>query len=146
VILRRRLAEDDEVVNEIAWVGEVPSGATLDVKFATGGAYVVAFERENSPLTRRERLPGRLSLRSILDCAEEFESLEPGDVRLVGWREGGLDGVHIEPTSPEARRACVVVAHLQYAKGPPPRPDLNMRSSGIPAIDSAADVDPAQPN
>jgi hypothetical protein len=67
-------------------------------------------------------------------------------VRLVGWREGGFAGVQIEPTSPEARRACVVVAHLQYAKGPPPRPDLNMRTSGPVAIDPAADINPAEAN
>jgi hypothetical protein len=145
-ILRRRLGEDDNIVDEKAWLGDVPAGVTVEVKFAANGAYVIAFERENSPLTRQERNPGRLSLRRILDCAEDIEALEPGDVRLVGWREGGLAGVHIEPTSPEARRACVVVAHLQYAKGPPPRPDLNMRSSAPQPIDPAAEINPPEPN
>jgi len=145
-ILRRRMDDQEAIVDEIAWLGEVPAGATLDVKFAANGAYVTAFEREHSPLTRQKQVAGRLSLRRILDCAAEIESLEPGDVRLVGWREGGLAGVQIEPTSPEARRACLVVAHLQYAKGPPPRPDLNMRSSGPPAIDPTLDVNPPQSN
>ncbi len=145
-ILRRRLGDDENVVDETAWLGDVPAGRVVDVKFVADRGVAIGFQRERSPLTSQEQHSGRLSLRRILDCAEDIESLEPGDVRLIGWREGGLAGVHIEPTSPEARRACVVVAHLQYAKGAPARPDLNVRTSGPPAIDPAADVEPPEPN
>ncbi len=146
-ILRRRLEEDGNVVNESAWLGDVAAGATVEVTFAEHGPYLIGFERERLPLTRREQISGRLSLRRLLDCAEDIESLEPGDVRLVGWRVGGLGSVRIEPTSPEARRACLVVGHLQYAKGPPARPDLNLRSNGPLDGQPAVEIDsPAEPN
>ena len=140
-ILRRRLEEGGNVANESAWLGDVAAGATVEVKFAEHVPLVIGFERERSPLTCLRHVSGKLSLRRLLDCAQDIESLEPGEVRLVGWREGGLGNVRIDPASPEARRACLVVGHLQYAKGPPARPDLNLRSSGPPADQPAAETE-----
>jgi hypothetical protein len=94
-----------------------------------------ASQREESPMSASKPQPGTLSLRNLLDLGQGIETLDVGkvrlvgqtldvgEVRLIGWSNDNLRGLSIKPAAPQARRGIVVIAHLGYGLGDPPRPD-----------------------
>jgi len=144
VILRRGDDEDDDNQNDWAWLGDVAPAANVGVSFAPYDPGALARARDQAPLTAANPAGGVLSLRRLLDCAEMMAALEPGEVRLVAWRDDGVSGMRIDPAAPQARRATMVVAHLAYAAWEPPRPDAGLRPS--PAPDEPLSTDPQAPS
>jgi hypothetical protein len=135
-ILRRSL-DEDQAAGEMAWLGEVGAGATREVLFEPYRSRALMRARSSNSLTTPRRLEGSLSLHRLLRCTEDIAALEPGEVRLVAWYDGAMEGMHIEPSAPQARRATLVIAHLGFAPFEPLAPDLSLRveSSRRPAID-----------
>jgi len=84
-------------------------------------------QREKSPLTAAKSLPGDMNLRRLLDVAQNFTSLEPDQMRLVGWVDEEIPGLTIDPLPPQTQHAAVVVAELAYGFGDDPKPDVNTR-------------------
>jgi len=115
-----------------------------------------ASQREESPMSASKPQPGTLSLRNLLDLGQGIETLDVGkvrlvgqtldvgkvrlvgqtldvgEVRLIGWSNDNLWGLSIKPAAPQARRGIVVIAHLGYGLGDPPRPDENLRTIDTP--------------
>ena len=125
---------------EEAWIGELPAGgmgtsvpiqlpfqwnaiADLDDKKP-----VWATQREQSPLSASSTPAGSLSLRDLLLLGQDTQSLDAGEVRLIGWSTDDLPGLSIKPAAPQVRRGIVVIAHLGYGLGAPPRPDENLKN------------------
>jgi hypothetical protein len=52
--------------------------------------------------------------------------LSPGDVRLVGWIDGFLPGVQVEPGASQTASQGVVLVHLRHGLLPDPVPDVNV--------------------
>jgi hypothetical protein len=123
------------VVDEAAWLGNLLPGASAEVRFQVYQPERLAGARASDPLTSPEPPAGSLSLRRMIDCAENVRTLRPGETRLVAWRVGSPSGQVIQPVAAQARRATLVVANLQYASLPPARPDESLRSYR-PALDS----------
>ncbi len=140
VAIIRRQDDENEVV-ELAWLGDVEAGAKLDVAFRPYDQAELDRLREQSIMTGTFS-EGRLSLRRLVECAQDLSSLQAGDVRLVAWREGELAGVRIEPAAAQARRATLVVANLQFAQGQPPLPDLNLRAERSTDLGAPREVEP----
>jgi len=136
----RRGQDEDQVAGEMAWLGEVGAGATREVVFEPYRARPLQRARAANSLTASRRLEGSLSLVRLLRCTEDLAALEPGEVRLVAWYDGAMEGMRIEPSAPQARRATLVIAHLGFAPLEPPAPDLSLRvdSPRRPAVDEPA--------
>jgi hypothetical protein len=141
-IIRRRQDDENETSAELAWLGDVAAGARLEVVFRPYDEAELDRLREQSPVTGSMSGEGRLSLRRLVDCAQDLSSLPAGDVRLVAWREGELGSVRIEPAAPQARRTTLVVANLQFAQGPTPLPDQNLRAERPSDLEALPDVEP----
>jgi hypothetical protein len=133
---------------EEAWIGEVPAAKTsgeagtlaptespvrwnaLDTSEPAKPLW--ASQREASPLSATTAPTGALSLRGLLALGQDVQSLNAGEVRLIGWSNDELPGLAIKPAAPQARRGIVVIAHLGYGLGDAPRPDANSRSTPEP--------------
>jgi hypothetical protein len=138
MLLRRRLS-GDQSVDESFWIGDLDAGAKAVVHFAPhqSNRKQLAAARELSPLTQRQRPEGALSLRPLLRVAEDHQWLEAGDVRLVGWRDQSLTGIHVQPAADQVRKAMLVVAHLQFGASDP-KPDKNLRAEPKPTAGVSA--------
>jgi hypothetical protein len=73
---------------------------------------------ENDRTLRLTRL-GRLAARQL--------TLQPGDVRLIGWSSEPLTGVDISPAAAQQAISTFVLVHLKQARPGAPRPDLRCR-------------------
>ncbi len=143
-ILRRAADAGDESVLECAWLGDLVPGSKVEIAFEPFDADELAERREQSPWSREARTEAGLSLGRLIRIAQDPTSLSVGDVRLVAWRDEGLPGVRIVPASPQARRATLVVANLEFGAPPAPRPDANLpperrpfeEADPVPEIDS----------
>lgn len=118
---------------ETAWIGELEPGATADLRFQVqaetkdSAAQLWASQRDRSPLTLAATAKGGLGLRPLVKLAEQPQTLEAGDARLVGWLDEEVPGLDVKPAAPQSRRAALVVAHLRYGYGKDPQPDANTR-------------------
>ncbi len=93
VAILRRVAGEPQW----AWLGEVPAGQHAEVHFEPFDKDVRQQARDKSPLTQSDEAAGELSLRRMVDFAEDPRLVEPGEVRLVGWRDDAPSGVRREP-------------------------------------------------
>jgi hypothetical protein len=67
-----------------------------------------------------------IRLTRLARLASDRLRLLPGDVRLVGWTDQRLPGMHIRPEAPQNRTFTLVLAHLARGPLPPARPDRNL--------------------
>ncbi len=127
----RRLADGEG--SEIAWIGELKSGESATLVFEPADEDLLAQHRERSPQTAHDRPPDTLSLRSLVDLAENPERLGRGDVRLVALFDEAVPGERIEPAAAQERHATLVVVNLRLGPTAPPRPDTNLPRQNRPA-------------
>ncbi len=125
-VVRRRQTDNDKWLDEVAWLGELGPGNTATVRFATDPKEIGA-RRDRADLTSSEPARGSLCLRGLIDCVQDHRALEPGEVRLVAWRDAAIEGTHVDPSTAQSRSATLVVAHLQYGSAQRPTPDENLR-------------------
>lgn len=135
VVIRRRVDAAGRTVDESAWLGDVEPGGTVVVEFRPHDADALGDSRSRATLTSEVPATGALSLSHLLEVAENHDSLQPGETRLVAWRDQGLAGIEVTPSASQARRATLVVANLELGTKPAPQPDRNVRSQRPPPID-----------
>jgi hypothetical protein len=122
-------ADDDlETVTDAAWLGEIAPGAKAEVTWQPLEDAKTAIDagREASDVTAAKPPDGVLSLRRLLQLAEDPRSLGPDDVRLVAWYDEGLPGVEADPRAPQARRKTLVLVNLRFGERPAAR-DQSLR-------------------
>lgn len=107
----------------VAWVGSLRSGDASPLVFEAAGEGLLA-QREAAPITAARRAEATLSLRRLVELAES--DVPHGEYRLVAWCENELSGMSIRPSSAQARRANLVVAHLRPPALPMPTGDVWM--------------------
>lgn len=79
--------------------------------------------------TPQDRDPGntaRIRLTRLARLAAQQLRLLPGDVRLIGWTDQSLPGMHISPEAPQNATYTLVIAHLARGSLPTPKPDRNV--------------------
>jgi hypothetical protein len=125
-IVRRRETDDEKPIDEAAWLGDLEPGASAAVHFVP---YNKAFDakRDAAALTTATPGDGELNLRNLIDCVQDHRALEPGEVRLVAWRDEAVEGIQVRPSTAQQRAATLVVVHLQYGQSAPPQRDENLR-------------------
>ncbi len=148
-VIRKR--PDGEV--ELGWIGDLPAGSsqklleTLPWKLgrfrevqetqADGQvATVQKYEFRSGPffpdaagtgdLAREEQWTKGRVLRELFGVLQAENLFKNGDVRLFAWTADEIPGAHTDPAASQIRRAVLVVAHLEYARLPAPRPDTNL--------------------
>lgn len=139
-ILLRGQDHDGEPSFEYAWLGDLAPGAAVSVELEPYDVEVRDEHRDDTPATSQRTAEGELSLRKLIELAEDPRALAPGEVRLVAWRTentAGLKGVHVAPAAAQAKRATLVVANLRFGAGKEPLPDTNLRSRLVPKIEEA---------
>jgi hypothetical protein len=87
----------------------------------------IAKGRDESPETAANGPDGVLNLNKLMALAANPLLLSDGDVRLVGWYDQGISGMHPDPAAPQARRATLVVVNLQFGQ-PAAAPDKGLRT------------------
>lgn len=117
-LIRRRMV-DDKPLDEIAWLGDVEPGQSTVPKFVPFDKKKAMKQHEASQLTAASTAPGTLSLRRLLDCVQDHNSLPPGEVRLVAWMDGAMGSLQVSPTTAQSRAATLIVAHLEYGRTEP---------------------------
>jgi hypothetical protein len=118
---------------QVAWMGTLEPSAVRTVAWigrssTQAGGRLWPDDRDQSPLTANKdpgELKGELNLRHLLDSAEKLENMHPGDIKLLAWTDVALPGLNIKPAAPQSRHASLVIAHLEYGFGDPPRADAN---------------------
>jgi hypothetical protein len=110
-----------------SWIGELLPGKSVPVTFG-------AVEDSTKPLYLEERaaearqLGGeRLNLEPLFRIALDPQHFEIGETRLVARVDQVFPGETITPAASQVRGATLLVAHLDYAKLPPPQRDENTR-------------------
>ncbi len=131
----------DGTSSEIAWVGELESGQSAALDFMPADDDILARNRERSPLTAHNRAVDTLSLRSLVDLAENPERLGRGEVRLVACLDEEMPGEQIEPAAAQARHATLVVAHLRLGGNEPAKRDGNLPQQIRPIDDRQDEAD-----
>jgi len=126
-----RKAEDDSL--QAAWLGTLQPGAAVPVDFgyqpgSDGGAELWPERREGSPVTASRVPSGQLTLRDLVELAQDTKDLRPGQVRLIGWLDEEMPGLVIDPSAPQAQRATLLIAHLRYGFQHDPKPDARSRA------------------
>jgi hypothetical protein len=114
---------------QMAWIGDLPSGSSAHVTLmALEDLAPGTSQRDGQRPPESSGSDQSLNLRKMVQLAESMEELEPGELRLVGWCDGGLPSVTIEPEGPRRRYAALVVAHLAYRTNPAPQSDVWKRA------------------
>lgn len=118
---------------EAAWLGTLQPDAAVPVNFgrqpdSPSGAELWRERREQSPVTASRVPSGQLTLRDLVELAQDTTDLRPGQVRLIGWLDEEVPGLEIDPSAPQAQRATLVIAHLRYGFQHDPKPDANCRA------------------
>jgi hypothetical protein len=124
LVLRRT-----QIGDEYAWIGKLRPLQASALDFKSGWiAGETRPERDDAPITAARPPVGTISLKSLVALAEKTHDMNEGDVRLIGWTENEMPGMHIEPRSSQQRHATLVVANLRSGLGRPPVKDLNTRA------------------
>jgi hypothetical protein len=126
-VIRRRFS-DATLHIETAWLGSLPAGATARAQFEEHDVGRHKSHRDADPLSAERPTEGSLNLRRLIDSAENHSTLAAGETRLVAWHAGAVAGAEIRPAAGQARRAVLVVAHLEFNPGTPPLRDVNLRA------------------
>jgi hypothetical protein len=130
VVRRPTLEEEKQGRSELlgTWIGELRPGESAPVAYMP-----IPVEKNEAPFAKQrkeeERLQGsqRLDLEPTFRLAFDINYFEPGEKRLVARVDEVLPGQEITPVASQVRGATMVVAHLQYALRPAPKPDLNTK-------------------
>jgi hypothetical protein len=126
------------------WIGTMSPGSTpislLPVN-TEDKTVPFAAERRAEGQTRRG---DRLNLEPMFRLALAAEHMEPGETRLVARIDEILPGEEITPAASQIVGTALVIAHLDYAPLPPPRPDKNTRQDIKAEEEKTEDEEPVE--
>ena len=113
---------------QVAWVGDfAPKVARRLIFGQISEGWSALEEWEHSSVTAIKPEVGEVSLRRMLDIAQNRSHLLPGDMRLIGWTDHDLPGMSISPSSSQSTFRTLVVAHLQRGTWPDAKPDVHAK-------------------
>lgn len=148
VVLRTTRHNARHVCDEAAWLGDLLPGSVTEADFDGFDRAQLRRFRDQATISSSDPGQGGLSLRRLLDCAQDLSTLKEGEARLVAWRDGSPPGQQVAPEAAQARSAAIVMATLHYAAPPAPRGDENLRTHRPPLDLFESQTDPnldAQP-
>jgi hypothetical protein len=79
----------------------------------------------------RQSRAGEVSLGQLFELASQGLKLSVGDMRMIGWTDAEMPGLTIHPAVAQTNRRTMFIVHLQRAKLPPARPDLNRKADVV---------------
>lgn len=123
VIVVRRTSPSD-----VDWVGvgELKAQATREIDFEPLTTRHIEFsDWEASTTASLQVAEEGLNVREILDLAIAPDRLGVDEMVMVGWTEKLIPGISVAPNASQVVARSIVVAQLQHAQRPTPRPDTN---------------------
>jgi hypothetical protein len=120
------------------WIGQLMPGQSSSMSMSGLDTKKTLFA-ENRAEEQRLLRSERLNLEPMFKLALDPQTMEEGELRLVARIDEVLPGQTITPAASQVRGATLVVAHLEYAPLPPPRPDLNTKQDVKTDTDESTD-------
>ncbi|PQO26962.1 hypothetical protein C5Y96_19490 [Blastopirellula marina] len=122
----RRNAQSNQI--EVAWLGDLEPESKQEVRFGQADDQWLLFDEwTQSPVLSLAPTEGEVNLRHMLNAVKDVRQLKKGETRLIGWTEEDMPGMTITPAANQRTIRTMVVAHLQHAALPTPKPDANTR-------------------
>ncbi len=122
------LYRDTEVSCQVALVGRLDARAeaNIDLKSEIQLEQLIEFlnNQPGTSVTRTE--PGALNPREVVEVASNWNQLQVGEYRFIGWNTTEVPGMTVRPGSNQETFCTLVLANLRYASRPQPGPDLNV--------------------
>jgi hypothetical protein len=126
--LIRRVAKSGPHALEVAWIGELKPQTRAAVRFGPVRDKVTLLpEWNDASETALGSQMGQLSIRRLLDMAQDPRRIATGDVQLVAWTDQALPGLDIRPRSRMETFRTLVLGHLKYGPLDVPEVDENSR-------------------
>lgn len=125
------------------WIGELPAGRTVPLSMNRNIDLEKPYMAERAT-EQNSQIKEPLNLEGLFQLALNHNYIENGETRLVARVDEVLEGETISPAASQVRGATIVVAHLDYAKLPPPERDLNTKQDvkGAPEIEIELNGEP----
>ena len=121
---------------DVAWVGNFAPQIAKRLNFSPAGFQnSLLDEWELSPVMSSSTSSASVSLRHLVEVAQDRNHLRAGEMRLVGWTDEDLPGMSIQPKSSQNVLRTLVIAHLNYGTLTNPEPDVNARPKVQPMFD-----------
>lgn len=106
------------------WIGRLRPGEAAPLEFDVQPPRAAWREKwDELPATAANPPEGTLSVRELLEIAIQDCPVDEG--RLVAWTDQAIEGMTIEPASPQQRQATLIVAHLRAESLAAPLDDVN---------------------
>jgi hypothetical protein len=148
LIMRRSTGERVTV----AFVGELPTGSSARLEFQSleGSSFRTFWD--SSPVTALSYVPAALpdkgqdtkfssndslSVGGMLHEAVRKTPLMPGQTRLFGYTDDRIGGLEVQPAEDQFDGRCIVIAHLTPQALGDIRPDKNIMSRDMEALDTS---------
>jgi len=138
VVIRRSFERDGPAKYESCWLGELRDrdAATVNLRPLTMIADEVPHADERQQAAEAGRA-ARVDVEALMKIAFAFPAGEDPsnerreEYRVVGLIDQVLPGTEVTPAASQIIGGTVVLAHLNFGKRPPPRPDVNSRTDVI---------------
>jgi len=108
------------------WIGNMLPGNTTTLVLQDLDVKQPAFQSERAAEAKMLSTE-RLNLEPMFQLALSHKHLDDGETRLVARVDEVLSGETVTPSASQVDSATLIVAHVEYAKLPPPEKDLNTR-------------------
>jgi hypothetical protein len=132
-VVRRPADGGDDL--EASWVGPLRAGESAAIAFEPqplAEDEVLFATQRKAEAAQSAAAP--LDVDPLFQLACDAKNIAPGETRLVGRIDAMLPGQTVSPAASQSSGTTLVVAHLEYADRPPPRPDQN---AAVDVVDEA---------
>jgi hypothetical protein len=122
------LFRDTRVSCQVALLGRLDAGAVapIDLKSAIQTEQWAEFLDNQPGTSARQTESGALNPREVVEVASNWNQLQVGEFRFIGWNATEVPGMTVRPGSNQETFCTLVLANLRYAARPQPAPDLNV--------------------
>lgn len=131
------LHRDDAGAIQMAWIGELATGASMELEYRPVEIDALWVRWQEDPITQSE-VPSDESLESsetdalwiggVLEELVRKTPLMPGQTRLFAYSNDRVSKLNLAPAEDQFDGRCLIVAHLTPPKLGDVQPDRNIRS------------------
>lgn len=114
---------------EAAWIGSLPSKGSSSSDFSSASlTQLVDFWNWRNTKARREEIPDDdpSNFADLMRSIAGLEFMRTGEIRVVAFSNGTVDGLNIQPSSGSTLKYCALVLHVACGQYPNPVPDRSL--------------------
>lgn len=114
---------------EAAWIGSLPSKGSSSSDFSSASlTQLVDFWNWRNAKVRREDTPDDdpSNFADLMRSIASLEFMRTGEMRVIAFSNGTVDGLDIQPSSGSSLKYCALVLHVACGQYPDPVPDRSL--------------------